>query len=126
MRFVLTSALFTVLLSASGCGDSYGGLSEAQHKRAKSALESALNAWQNGEHPRKWALRNAPVRFLDDAWPKKMKLLEYEILEIRARGDKTPEAIVRLKTRSPKGVELEQKALYGIDLRSKAQISIGR
>ena len=125
MRFVLSGVLIAVVLSASGC-DSHGGLPEADYKRAKSALESALAAWQKGEPAKKWAVKNAKVRFLDDAWAQKQKLLEYEILEIRANKDKAPEAIVRLKTRSAKGVELEREALYGIDLRRSDQISIGR
>lgn len=114
------------LLSLVGC-DTRGGLSQQDYDRAKDALDQALTAWQKGEPAKKWFATNASVRFVDDEWGKGNRLMKYEIVHIRANADGYPEAIVRLTIQQKKGnQQMEQEALYGINVKKANQVIIGR
>jgi hypothetical protein len=119
-------AMGALALSPLGCHDPYGGLSRADHDKARDALDKALTAWRNGEPATKWAAETAPIRFVDDSWIKGHALVDYQIVSIRANIDGYPEAVVRV-TIQPKGApRRESEALYGINLRKANQVSIGR
>jgi hypothetical protein len=109
-----------------GCGDSNGGLSKEDHDRAKESVEKALTAWKNGEPPTKWRAKDAPVRFVDDAWRKGQSLTEFEIVDVRANADRYPEVIVKLTIQTANGQKTESEALYNVNLTQANQVSIGR
>ncbi len=110
-----------------GCSSPTGGLPQQDYEKAKTALEKGLNAWKNGESYKKWFAPKAPIRFVDDGWKKGQRLLDYEIVQIRANTDGYPEAIVRLTLQSPKGnSQTTEEGLYGINVKEPNQVAIGR
>jgi hypothetical protein len=109
-----------------GCGDSGGGLSKEDREKAKESVEKALTAWKNGEPPTKWRAKNAPVRFVDEAWRKGQSLVEFEVVDIRANADGFPEVIVQLTIQTADGKKTESEALYNVNLTQPNQVSIGR
>lgn len=130
MRFVLSSAGKTLLMlvalgTLAGCGDS-SGLSEEDREKARQSVEKALTAWKDGEPPAKWRAKDAPIRFVDDAWRKGQTLVAFEIVEVRANVDRVPEVIARLTIKGRDGNQILSEALYNVDLNQPNQVSIGR
>ncbi len=118
--------LVALILGASGCSST--GLSDADYQRAKSSLEAALDAWKNGEDAKKWAAKDAKIRFVDDDWLRhKKRLVSYKIVQLKANTDGFPEAIVELTTAPQKGdKQMTVKGLYGINITDPNKVSIGR
>ncbi len=104
MRFKIRGPVWGILgaallipAAAGGCstGHSESFYIPAQDK-ARSALEAALTAWQQGEKPGTLDMGSIQVQVFDGLWRKGNKLESFEITESDP-GSKPPSFTVRLK-----------------------------
>ncbi len=89
------------LALAAGGGCSRSGRQVPPAGSARQALESALNAWQNGHPVGKIETASPPVQAVDSGWGKGQKLASYEILEEVTREDGRRCFKVRLNLQKP-------------------------
>ena len=89
--------------------------------QSRSALESALNAWQAGEVAPTWS--GKPIRFSDGRFQNGVKLLAYEIGTEQDYGyDRQIQVMLTLRDAS--GKTHKEKAIY--DVRTRPDIVIAK
>jgi hypothetical protein len=103
LRFTIAAPLALLALAA-GCGPRAGGKTEytPTAQTARQALETALNAWQEGKTLAKLAADVPNAHVVDSAWSKGEKLGGFEIVgENLAEGSQQFD--VRLTMKTPPG-----------------------
>jgi hypothetical protein len=104
-----TMELLSVLLLVAGCGQSSVVPSD---QVARTALETALNAWRDGGHPGTIAGTDPSIQAVDTAWSQGEKLAGYEIVrEERAASEKR--FTVQLQMKEPAGSKEAQYDVIG-------------
>jgi hypothetical protein len=104
------SALF--LLGGGGCGSGRGSAVLPSDEIARTALESALKAWQGGGKPGAVAETEPPVEVHDTPWAQGSKLASFEITQADSIGAAKRFA-VRLTLTKPAGVREVQYYVLG-------------
>ena len=92
-------ALLLALLASGGCGWRTDHPPSASS--ARQALETALTAWQNGQHVGTIEIASTKVQAVDSGWSKGQALLGYEILDEVTREDGRRCFKVRLQLQKP-------------------------
>jgi hypothetical protein len=110
IRFALLSWSALCLLGEVGCGS--GGAVLPSDEVARTALESALKAWQGGGKPGALAGTEPPVEVHDTPWAQGAKLDSFEILQAESSGAEKKFA-VRLALAKPAGVQEVQYYVLG-------------
>lgn len=111
MRRVAFGAL---LLSLAGCGGGGTGKFVPASATARSALETALNAWQKGDKPGQVAAGPPVIQVLDAKWGSGQKLAKYEILS-EEPGDGPRWFTVKLTLQQPPGEQTVKYVVLGND-----------
>jgi hypothetical protein len=105
--------LMLLLILAAGCGRS---LKSKDLDRARTAVQTGLEAWQNGESPQSLENRDPAVRFMDDDWKQGWKLVSFEITNTHgAGGDLTPRCEVQLTLQDRRGKKIDRRVVYAIE-----------
>jgi len=111
-RFALVFLSAPFLLGAGGCGS--GGAELPSDEVARTALESALKAWQGGGKPGKLAGTNPPVEVHDTTWAQGSKLESFEIAKAESSGA-VKQFVVHLTLAKAAGVQEVQYYVLGRD-----------
>ena len=98
------------LLGGAGCGS--GSAALPSDEVARTALESALKAWQGGGKPGTLAGTEPPVVVHDTPWAQGAKLESFEILKAESSGVEK-QFSVRLTLAKPAGVQEVQYYVLG-------------
>src|SRR5690242_18043792 len=95
-------AAWPLLALGSGCGAVIGGGYDVTPPAdvARSALESALSAWQKGGKPGTLEGATPPVQAVDSDWQRGQKLTGFEVLR-EEPGDADKRFVVRLSLARP-------------------------
>jgi hypothetical protein len=104
------SALF--LLGGGGCGSGSGSAVLPSDEVARSAVESALKAWQGGGKPGALAGTDPLVEVHDTPWGQGAKLESFEITQAESIGA-AKRFTVRLALAKPAGVQEVQYYVLG-------------
>jgi hypothetical protein len=102
-RFAFACSLTLLLFVGGGCG-SGGRASAPPDAVARTALESALKAWQGGGKPGALPGTDPPVQVLDTPWGMGDRLKSYEILG-EETGTAEKQFAVRLVLSKPEKVQ---------------------
>jgi hypothetical protein len=84
---IVKAASLGILLGAlacAGCASSLPPAADAQ--QARTAMETALDAWQRGDTRESLSGRTPPIQFSDLHWAKCYRLVKYEITKEEPRG----------------------------------------
>jgi hypothetical protein len=110
-RFALLSCSALFLLGGGGCGS--GSAALPSDEVARTALESALEAWQDGGKPGKLAGTEPSVEVHDTPWAQGARLQSFEILQAESSGA-AKRFSVRLALAKPAGVQEVQYYVLGL------------
>jgi hypothetical protein len=110
-QFALLSCTALLLLGGGGCGS--GSAAVPSDEVARTALVSALKAWQGGGKPGTVAGTEPPVEVHDTPWAQGAKLESFEILQAESSGAERRFA-VRLALAKPAGVQEVQYYVLGL------------
>ena len=85
----------------------------ADSGQARSALQTALDAWQKGETPQSLQSRSPAIHVNDPGWSSGEQLIKYEILSEQSHGQSWNCQV--LLTVQVRGAAAQQQADYVID-----------
>ncbi len=109
------AGLACLLLAVTGCG---GGRREKDYlppeSKARTALESALTAWQNGQPIGKITGGATTVQVVDSEWKAGQKLASYEIVRAEP-GNGPPKFTVNLQVQGAPAAREVRYVVVGID-----------
>jgi hypothetical protein len=111
-RFALFSCTSFLLLGGAGCGTGSGAAALPSDQVARTALESALKAWQDGGKPGTLAGTDPAVVVHDTPWAQGAKLKSFEILQAESSGVEKRFS-VRLALAQPAGAREVQYYVLG-------------
>ncbi len=111
-RFAVLSCSALFLLCTGGCGSGGGSAVLTSDEVARTALESALKAWQGGGKPGALAGTEPPVEVHDTPWAQGAKLESFEITQAESIGA-AKQFTVRLALTKPAGVQEVQYYVLG-------------
>jgi hypothetical protein len=104
--------LYLILLGIAGCGGPQP--TEADPVRAKAALQTALDAWKNGDNEDSLKQRQPAVFVNEPAWRAGHQLVKYQIDSEQKNGlSWRYEVLLTLKAGQEK--PKQQQALYTVD-----------
>jgi hypothetical protein len=110
--FVRRVACAALLLIAVGCG-----VSQAELREAKSALEEGLEVWKKGGKPADLTALPRPVELHEAMWSAGTKLLSYEVGTCTYQDrEKVIRCEARLTVRDRKGKQKTENVVYDIKL----------
>jgi hypothetical protein len=118
-RFLVVPLAPTLLsaLLALACGGCTGAGTERyipDEKAARTALETALSAWKNGEPYGRIASVSPPVQVLDTQWQAGQKLAGFQVLkEEQEKGNGPRWFTVRLTMQKPAGEVTVRYIVFG-------------
>ncbi|HEV3167044.1 MAG TPA: hypothetical protein VGZ22_23745 [Isosphaeraceae bacterium] len=101
-RGVVSVAMVALGLACAGCGEKMSGAYVPSTQTARQALETALQAWQNGQKPEEVAKAASPVNVMDQVWQSGQKLNGFTIVS-EDPSDDTKKFTVSLDLTDPKG-----------------------
>jgi hypothetical protein len=112
VRAIGTVCIGSIALLASGCMTATP--QAADSAQARTALQSALDAWKAGEKPEDLARRTPPLHIKDVDWTGGFRLLGYEAnTEGKLAGYDMNYPVV-LELKGPKGDSVRKKAVYTV------------
>lgn len=100
------------LLLAAGCSSSLPPAADAD--KARSAMQTVLDAWQKGEVPQSLQKATPAIHVNDPEWSSGVKLVKYQILSDQTNGQ-SRRCEVLLTTEAKGGPSKEEQASYTID-----------
>ena len=111
-RLASLCGLALLIVWGGGCWSGSGGAATPSDEVARTALESALKAWQGGGKPGSLAGTEPPVEVHDTPWAQGDKLESFEILKAEPGGVEKRFS-VRLAMAKPAGVQEVQYHVIG-------------
>jgi len=90
---------------------------------ARTTVEHALEAWQQGSKPAELESETEPVEFFDDDWNRSAKLLEFEIGQTYMESDGTARCAVVLTVKRGKKAAVKVNCTYQIVTKPKVIVA---
>jgi hypothetical protein len=105
---------FAVTLFVLGCG------AGADLEKPRTAVESFLDRWKNGETPRQGA--GADTEIADPDWEAGYRLLDFKVTEVSAQPQQGPRVVVVLSLQNRAGKKMNKEVAYEVILHDKVRI----
>jgi hypothetical protein len=122
VRAIGTGWTAGVLLLAAGCGTG-SSPQAADSSQARTALQTALDAWKAGEKPEDLEKRSPPLHIKDVDWNGGFQLVGYEANTDGKLVGYDMNYPVNLELKSPKGDTVKKKAVYTVTTKPELIVS---
>jgi len=112
---ILTTGAFMLLLAAlAGCS------AKEDLGKARSSVETCLNAWKQGGDPK--TLASQGIEFTEPDWIAGNKLVDFTVKNASSQNQQGPRVVVVLNMKTRAGKKLNSEVAYEVLFKEKIQI----
>ena len=112
--------LFALVVLPAGCGP--GALPKDDVDRARSAVQTGLDAWKKGEPLAKLPAHAPNLEFADPDWAAGTKLTAYEITKAEGQAGDHARCWTTLSLQDRRGKKSDKHVVYEVKLGDKAVV----